>query len=290
MSTDRTRIQVYIDPELYDYYQNWKQEKGIEKDSAAFNQLLREYFGKKAIQSSELSPSPNLSREDIEELIAEECELRTEEIKRSLDAKLPTKSEIEERVSEYLKEQVEQQSLFWINLLTDRVTEVSRQVEVLQTHALTPERVTALIDERVTHQVTHLGGQIDVKLTQSVKSVLDEQFGLVQGLIEQVSRLEDARKMTGDRPEETEPPSPPSESPDEVHGDLPSELPDELPKSLNQAELARRFKMNAGQVHKKREQLTAGAFAEWSKSKDPDQVAWEYHPKPKVYVPLRVKR
>jgi len=44
MTTERPKIQAYLEPELYSRLQEWKFQQGIEKDSAAINQILLEYF------------------------------------------------------------------------------------------------------------------------------------------------------------------------------------------------------------------------------------------------------
>ncbi|MBW4497222.1 MAG: hypothetical protein KME26_30025 [Oscillatoria princeps RMCB-10] len=56
-----------------------------------------------------------------------------------------------------------------------------------------------------------------------------------------------------------------------------------LPSPLNQAELARRFKVHANTVSKRK---TGPEFPEWSRSKDPAGIAWEYNPATKMFSPL----
>ncbi|WP_017720619.1 hypothetical protein [Kamptonema formosum] len=56
-----------------------------------------------------------------------------------------------------------------------------------------------------------------------------------------------------------------------------------LPSPLNQAELARRFNVHANTVSKRK---TQAEFPEWSRSKDPAGIAWEYSPATKTFSPL----
>lgn len=44
MSTDKPRIQAYIEPQLYEKLKRFQQERGL-KESPALNQILAEYFG-----------------------------------------------------------------------------------------------------------------------------------------------------------------------------------------------------------------------------------------------------
>ncbi len=52
---------------------------------------------------------------------------------------------------------------------------------------------------------------------------------------------------------------------------------------LNQAELARRFNVHANTVSKRK---TGPEFPEWSRSKDPAGIAWEYNPATRTFSPL----
>lgn len=56
-----------------------------------------------------------------------------------------------------------------------------------------------------------------------------------------------------------------------------------LPSPLNQAELARRFNVHANTVSRRK---TLPEFPEWSRSKDPAGIAWEYNPATKTFSPL----
>lgn len=62
MSTDRPRIQGYLEPEVHQRFNQFKQEQGL-KESPALNQILKEYFG------MEDSNQPSASPLAIEEMI-----------------------------------------------------------------------------------------------------------------------------------------------------------------------------------------------------------------------------
>lgn len=62
MGTDRPRIQAYIDPELYQKLKEFQALHGL-KESAALNQILKEYFGLEVSNQPLASPFP------IEEMI-----------------------------------------------------------------------------------------------------------------------------------------------------------------------------------------------------------------------------
>lgn len=62
MTTERPRIQAYLDEELYERFKKWKREHGIKKDSEALNGLLAEYFGVSQF------PIPNSQSPTVDEL------------------------------------------------------------------------------------------------------------------------------------------------------------------------------------------------------------------------------
>ncbi len=65
MATDKPKLQGYVERELLDRFTQWKSERGIEKDSAALNELLREFFG----VPHQVAPPANL--EDLVEALVE---------------------------------------------------------------------------------------------------------------------------------------------------------------------------------------------------------------------------
>lgn len=68
-----------------------------------------------------------------------------------------------------------------------------------------------------------------------------------------------------------------------------AELADHIqsePKLLLQAELAKRFDVHSSTVYKRRDEPD---FAEWSRSKDPEGIAWQYLPDTKQFCPLEIE-
>lgn len=61
------------------------------------------------------------------------------------------------------------------------------------------------------------------------------------------------------------------------------EVAKNIPQSLIQGELAKRLDVHSSTVGKRK---SDSDFSEWSKSKDPDGIAWKYSPKTKEFLPL----
>lgn len=70
---------------------------------------------------------------------------------------------------------------------------------------------------------------------------------------------------------------------DDQLGENESEVPNEIPQSLIQSELAKRLDVHASTVGKRK---SDSDFSEWSKSKDPDGIAWKYSSDTKEFLPL----
>jgi hypothetical protein len=58
-------------------------------------------------------------------------------------------------------------------------------------------------------------------------------------------------------------------------------------ESLIQSELAKRFDVHSSTVYKRR---TDPDFSEWSRSRDPEGIAWKYSPETREFVPLEGMR
>lgn len=59
---------------------------------------------------------------------------------------------------------------------------------------------------------------------------------------------------------------------------------DSLPqKALIQAELAKRLDVHSGTLTKRK---SDSSFSDWSRTKDPDGIAWQYAAKQKLFIPL----
>jgi hypothetical protein len=63
MSTERPRVQSYLDPEVYQKLKEFQQEQGL-KESAALNQILKEYFG---LEASNRPSAPLQIEEKVDE-------------------------------------------------------------------------------------------------------------------------------------------------------------------------------------------------------------------------------
>jgi hypothetical protein len=63
----------------------------------------------------------------------------------------------------------------------------------------------------------------------------------------------------------------------------PPEQKQSPPKSLIQSELAKRFDVHSSTVYKHRDDPS---FAEWSRTRDPEGIAWKYSPETKQFSPL----
>ncbi|MCX7596078.1 MAG: hypothetical protein N2235_20440 [Fischerella sp.] len=87
------------------------------------------------------------------------------------------------------------------------------------------------------------------------------------------------------KPEQEEPKEPETETPpqtdrEEVKKPLEKQL---IFGSLIQSELAKRLNVYSSTVYKRRDDPD---FPEWSRSRDPDGIAWTYSPKTKEFFPL----
>lgn len=147
MTTERPRIQAYLDEELYERFKKWKREHGIKKDSEALNGLLAEYFG----VSQFPIPNPQFSMtEEIQEYIEKRGEEWATRIKAELAEKLPSRSEIGDRVAEEINSRIEQQSEFWYNKLCERLYVAEQRLDALRDRV--GEQVSQLLDRLDTEE------------------------------------------------------------------------------------------------------------------------------------------
>lgn len=287
MATDRPRIQVYIDPELYKHYQDWKQERGIEKDSAAFNELLKEFFGEKVIQSE--IANPGYAKEDIEELIAEECQAGLNQIKEEVAAKLPTKQQIDARVDDYLDEKFKELNVFRMEFKTEVWLQLKNQFAIW--NKTLQEGLS-----RVNARIEAVEDKLDIKdgmpsLLQEALHTVEQQRWVIEDLLSK-SKGELGSESLDETRSPQEPPGLVEESSEvessEVEAvkksELPDESPDKLPDKLSQTELAQRLNCHKSQVSRHSKQSD---FEEWTKERDPDAIAWNYDPKSKRYLSVK---
>lgn len=81
--------------------------------------------------------------------------------------------------------------------------------------------------------------------------------------------------------DESEPPT--QSSQEDVEQAEPPEQKQSPPKALIQSELAKRFDVHSSTVYKHRDDPS---FAEWSRTRDPEGIAWKYLPETKQFSPL----
>lgn len=146
MATDKPRIQAYTTPDLYKRFLDWKLERGISKDSEALNELLAEYFG---VSHSSLNPQSSI--EQIEEIIQEECDARMQAIKEDIAAKLPSLSQLDEKISGYVREQIQENHRTWIDELAKRFHErIFRLEQEFIQQRLEFNRLESILDGKCT--------------------------------------------------------------------------------------------------------------------------------------------
>ena len=300
MATDRPRIQGYLDPALHESFVRWKQERGIEKDSEALNQLLAEYFGVDS-QPPASNPQSSITTEQIEEMIAAQLE-------RKFDDKIPKL--VEGVIVAY--------SCHWMENFNSRFEQLDTRLKAAENMLDVKDGVPTLLQEAL--ETVHMQRYIIEDLlgseslskppsepSESLNAGRSPESGSGQENIEPspqaISRrlieylgdgkgLED--ETLGEPPSElqNEPPSelqnePPSElqnePPSELQNELPSELPSDESESLTQTELAKRFGCHKSLISRQKER---GDFDEWSRAKDPKAIAWHYDRRKQKFFPV----
>lgn len=247
MATDRHKIQGYLEAEISERFTAWKKQRGIEKDSAALNELLKEYF-------SPAAKTAKIDSAQIEQIVRAEMTAYRFALEATAEA------------------------------TGKNVTRLAESIEVLQVGLRGVEAKLGEIQEQnwgemiesLDEEVNHLAdgnGILDVKV-QEIHKELQEVKARLDG------------HSSDEAPAQL--PSTASAADNAIAPAPDDSLNESL--SLNQAALSRRLQINPGQVHKKREKLDAAAFGEWSKSKDPDAIAWQYDREKKLYSPVPYER
>ena len=67
MSTNKAKLQAYLDDLISLAFKQWKEERGYKSDSAALNQILAEYFGLGTSSEVFLAPKPQELRALVNE-------------------------------------------------------------------------------------------------------------------------------------------------------------------------------------------------------------------------------
>lgn len=251
MPTERPRIQAYVEPAIHDSFLKWKQERGISKDSEALNQLLAEYLG--FVPQSPIPNSRSSMTEEIQEYIEERCEEWATRIKAALAEKLPSRSEIGERVTQEINSRIEQESEFWYNKLCERLYTFEQRLNALR--------------DGVKEQLNQLSNRLETveNVVKPIEELAEISHAFPESPSESLLPVEDteeelAKDSLADQP-----------------------LPGELPGELGNNALARRLGVNGSTVLKNRDKPS---FEEWSKAKDPDAIAWRYDRLKQKFTPV----
>lgn len=246
MPTDRPRLQAYLEPELHQRFAEWKALRGIAKDSEALNGLLAEYFG---VSSSPPTPS-QVPQEAIEKIVRDE-------------------------VNVLFKNRMEEDADFWVNRLSERLDTVEQSLErfiscshrqIDELKGDLGERLAACEDSLeilLSESPSDLPGAEND--TRSPEQLSSEEAPGLEGEDSQKADLE------GDTAEAIEKDS-------LISSDLPGNSP-----GVNLTQLARRLGVSKSVISNRKNRAD---FEEWSKGKDPEGVAWRYHPGSQKFYPV----
>jgi len=115
--------------------------------------------------------------------------------------------------------------------------------------------------------------------TESVKAPIEEESGSSVEVAPTIDKVDtDLEPLTLQKPEHEEAPNEKEDSWEHLEDkNKPSFKP------LIQAELAKRLDVHSSTVGKRK---TDEDFPEWSQSRDPEGIAWEYNPETKEFVPV----
>lgn len=92
--------------------------------------------------------------------------------------------------------------------------------------------------------------------------------------------MDEASEPLESSPEDEQPQSPDSAETEQGEEHSPEK---QIPKSLIQSELAKRLNVHSSTVLKRK---TESYFADWSRGRDPEGIAWKYSPKTKLFFPI----
>lgn len=303
MGTDRPRIQAYIEPELYEQFQRWKQNAAIEKDSAALNALLADYFRE---QLEPVSQTVSVSRDEIESIIDARVQA---EVSRQFSSLKHLEATIDPRVvnsevDRAIMARIEENSEFWVNRLSERLVKVEQSLErFINSSAAQYKEIQTDLGERL----VAVEDSLEVLLSESPGEAKEpnsprrsphplpetpapgveevKESNLYPERITVKTLVNDsvaALNENGDLPSE-----PLKAESSELSGESSSELPGESSAQsigpLHQAALARRLGCHRVTLNKKQDKPN---FAQWTRERDPDAIAWKYDRESKVFVPL----
>lgn len=291
MATDRYKVQGYLESDIAERFTAWKKERGIEKDSAALNELLKDYFkptpGVAAIDPAQIEEivetkiqaAGEAIRESLKSYLDESQEEWVESLDRDLramiESKLPTKREIDVKVDDYLEEKFKELNAFRVEFKNEVWLQLRSQFAIWNQ---TLQEGWSKLDSRLqaTEKMLDVKDGVPTLLQEALESVR-----LQEHVIEELQQTTLNQLLA--RIEAVETTIRPIEGLAEISYPLP-ESPDELPDNLTQAELAERLNCNKSQVSRKKE---SPDFGEWTKERDPDAIAWNYDPKSKRYLVVK---
>lgn len=268
MPTEKPRIQVYLEPELYQKLIEWKEEREISKISEALNQVVAEYFGVSS-QSPIPNSQPSITTEKINEIIGDSLK----NFGQMLDLRLDTfQAQIDSLKQE---EQLELGAIQWLKLqvsdVADALSKIKGDLGGLN------DRLDAVEDSL---EVV-LSESPSESLAQSGDTRSPEQIPQAEapGLEEADSSNADLEGDTDELIEGTlKPDELPSNSPRLSKADLVALL-----NPLTQTELAKRLLCHKSMISRHKE---SGNFEGWSKERDPDAIAWRYDRKRQKFCPV----
>ncbi|AFZ22364.1 hypothetical protein [Allocoleopsis franciscana] len=296
MGTDKPRIQSYLEPEVYRDLQEFQALQGL-RESAAVNQILKEYFGW-SDSSASISSFQSPSLDELKLLIQEE--LWGEGKSDFIDG-------IKAHAKNVIAEEVTEAKEYWHSIDTrERVDRHQIEIAKLQERIETLEKICQPIEEAESQQ-NHSGGLQEIQdrleaLEDSVELLLNEpatptsnsldltRSPLSTARYENVKLLPEAisvpiiEAIEGGKVQEV----------DEL-----SNLPSELNLSqlavedfqwtgdnaieLNLSQLARRLGISKSVLSRRKSQAD---FLEWSKAnkaKDPEGRTWHYNPERQIF-------
>lgn len=261
MSTQRPRIQGYLDPQLYDLFLGWKKQRGVPKESEALNQILKEYFGVQNSNDSIPNPQNFILTEKIEKMIEEECSSRMQEIKEHIASKLPTLTELDSKIDGYVQERMVQQSEEWMNQLGEkfhsRIYALERRLDALRDkYKEEDDRLTAVEDSLEALLEFSPGDSLDSTRSPKPTARHENLSPSPEAISTRVIEALEGSKVQKN----------------ETRGEIPSEL--------NLSQLARRLNISKSVVSRRK---TKPDFKEWSKSKDPEGTTWSYDAERQIF-------
>lgn len=265
MPTDKPKLQGYVEHDLAERFTQWKQEKGIDKDSAALNELLKQFFGVPSPQVPAPLPDESDIRQIVELLLEEKLPSRealADEMKKAI-------AQIEARLEALESSNPSSNPPDDLELLTeiaDNLQSLEQRLEALE-NANSGEcdhngEISSVERESGLPETANVPESSGDRLEQPEEHAATDRLlkPCVQGILEEVFR-EDQEK----------------------HEQSNGRLPSESLSSLSGTELAKRLRIDKSLITKNRVKET---FQQWTASKDPQGLAWHYVEDTKRYEPI----